>query len=123
MNRSLDYLLLCLIIVVLMLTTQLAFAFPIRQNCNAADQELREAQSILCSSICGFKNSCCNGLQPPSSGTKIKYDWPTQAVYMTNLWSLLLNPNTCLDTPTAASVVNWLANNYYDPAVSCTYVR
>jgi hypothetical protein len=45
-------------------------------------------------------------------------DWPTQAVYMTNILAAVVDPSTCLHTSAANDIIEWLNTVSLDPQVS-----
>ena len=71
-------------------------------DCAASDARLLSLQQLYCSSM-GPAINCPLGNHPAAG------DWPTQTVYMKNLLLAVVDNSTCLATPTAAAILNWLS--------------
>jgi len=73
-------------------------------DCAASDAALLARQWQVCRSLVGPNVSWC----PYPSNVTAQEDWPNQAVYLNAVLSALASPSTCLGTPTARAVVDWL---------------
>jgi hypothetical protein len=81
------------------------------QDCNRSDANLVALHELYCASM-GPAWQC------PIGNYTAAHDWPTQAVYMKNILLAVVDPSTCLDTPVATGIVNWLNTFSMDPDVS-----
>lgn len=89
----------------------------VKADCDASDQRLLEARGLICDSLVGTDTPWC--LTNVSHASK---DWPSQAVYMKKLLDLLVDPDTCLDTPYANDTAEWLDAEISDPDVSGSWM-
>lgn len=97
-----------LLLASLLLESGMSFGAP---DCGRSDTNLLALHELYCASM-GPAWYC------PTGNYTAAHDWPTQAVYMRNILSAVVNPSTCLDTPVAAAIIEWLNTVSTDPQLS-----
>ncbi len=97
----------CLLFVALLFELGLSAA----QDCGKSDANLLALQELYCASM-GPAWHC------PTGNYTAARDWPNQAVYMRSILSAVVNPSTCLDTPCATRIIEWLNLVSTDPHLS-----
>ncbi len=86
--------------------------------CEQSDAQLLWLRKTICASLTQSDTWWCGAYW---SNTSAKEDWPTQAVYMQNLFDALANPSTCVNTSYAADTVNWLNTVMSDATILGTF--
>lgn len=79
------------------------------RDCTASDANLLARQGTLCASLACSDACPCHNMTGAG-------DWPNQAVYMKNVLTAIVDPDTCLETATAKAIVSWLSVT--DPKLS-----
>jgi hypothetical protein len=85
--------------------------FARQEDCRKSDANLSSLHELYCASM-GPAWHC------PLGNYTAAEDWPTQTVYMKNILAAVVDPATCLDTPVATGIIEWLNTFSTDPQVS-----
>jgi hypothetical protein len=80
-------------------------------DCIRSDANLVALHELFCASM-GPAWQC------PTGNYTAARDWPTQSVYMKNILAAVIDTSTCLDTPVATGIVEWLNTFSTDPQLS-----